>query len=277
MGDLLLCSSPLAAVPYYIEGISINIYSLEELCYYISQNTFLLDKEFISAELIRWIRDEIGMDDLAGRLTDILNKNGRLSDFTNELFKKCGYCSEEEMLQILSVIRDMEGKTDFERNKLRADRLMDNEKYLSCIYEYKRLLDMKDSQGQTPELLGDIWHNLGIAYARMFLFDEAVNCFERAYSLNQNPESSKARLFCYKCMEREIDYMKVAKEYGLDDEERTALDNEFAAGNQQIEVEKLRQQLEDIRAGGSDWQEYRSLVQTLIFQWKEQYRKISKM
>ena len=35
MGELILCSQQLAAMPYYIENVSLNVYSLDELCYYI--------------------------------------------------------------------------------------------------------------------------------------------------------------------------------------------------------------------------------------------------
>ena len=31
MGELLLCNEAIAAMPYYIEGVSINVYSIEEL------------------------------------------------------------------------------------------------------------------------------------------------------------------------------------------------------------------------------------------------------
>ena len=34
MGELILCSQQLAAMPYYIENVSLNVYSLDELCYY---------------------------------------------------------------------------------------------------------------------------------------------------------------------------------------------------------------------------------------------------
>ena len=37
MGELLLCGRELASVPYYIESISLNVYSLEEICYYLKE------------------------------------------------------------------------------------------------------------------------------------------------------------------------------------------------------------------------------------------------
>ena len=55
MGELLLCNEAIAAMPYYIEGVSINVYSIEELNYYIINNTYLLDDDFMSLELCTWI------------------------------------------------------------------------------------------------------------------------------------------------------------------------------------------------------------------------------
>ena len=51
MGELILCSQQLAAMPYYIENVSLNVYSLDELCYYIKNNTCLLDADFMDDEL----------------------------------------------------------------------------------------------------------------------------------------------------------------------------------------------------------------------------------
>ena len=58
MGKLILCEKPLAALPYYIENLSLNIYSAEELCYYIENNVYLLEQDFMDDELIEWIGKE---------------------------------------------------------------------------------------------------------------------------------------------------------------------------------------------------------------------------
>ena len=40
-------------------------------------------------------------------------------------------------------------------------------------------------------LEGNIWHNLGTAYAGLFLFEDAAFCYQKAYEKNQNPVSMK--------------------------------------------------------------------------------------
>ena len=60
MGELILCKQSIAANPYFIEDGALNIYSLEELSYYIVHNVYLLNTEFASKELCRWIGGELG-------------------------------------------------------------------------------------------------------------------------------------------------------------------------------------------------------------------------
>lgn len=64
MGELLLCNEAIAAMPYYIEGVSINVYSIEELNYYIINNTYLLDDDFMSLELCTWIENHAHLPSL---------------------------------------------------------------------------------------------------------------------------------------------------------------------------------------------------------------------
>ncbi|MDE6980006.1 MAG: hypothetical protein K2P60_01145, partial [Lachnospiraceae bacterium] len=61
MGELLLCSRELASIPYYIDAVSLNVYSLEEICYYLKHNKELVEPEFMDGELCEWIRQELKM------------------------------------------------------------------------------------------------------------------------------------------------------------------------------------------------------------------------
>ena len=57
----ILCQVKRAKVPYYIENISMNIYSIEELCYYMYHNIYLLDETIINEGLCFWLRDELNL------------------------------------------------------------------------------------------------------------------------------------------------------------------------------------------------------------------------
>ena len=65
MGELLLCHETIAALPYYIEETGINIYSMEELSYYISGNVYLLDHSFMCESLCTWVEKQMHRVELA--------------------------------------------------------------------------------------------------------------------------------------------------------------------------------------------------------------------
>lgn len=276
MGELLICHEPIASLPLYIEGIGQNIYSMEELCYYIMGNTYLIDLSFMSEELCTWVEKQMGLYKLAETLRDIMRSQGKLSDFVLAILEYSGYNSMQEMQEIIFTIRQMEEKSDFECNKIRADLLMEKEKYLGAIYEYKRLLDSEDVKEADATLLGNIWHNLGTAYARLFLFEEAAACYDKAYRHNQNEESLRECLMCYRCLHDEGGFMKKALENHMDDLEMQAVRNELSIASRNEKIVEFEEELERLarESMGQDKAKAKEAVNEIINGWKEEYRKI---
>lgn len=186
MGELLLCSQEIASVPYYIETISLHVYSLEELCYYLKHNIDLVEPSFMEEELCDWIRHELKMPALAEQLLKLMQEGKGLVEFIITLVGGCSYCTREEILAMQHALEAFENKSEVECRKIRADRLLEKKKYAASIQEYGRLLSCPDVTGL---LEGNIWHNLGTAYAGLFSFENAADCYEKAYEKNQNPAS----------------------------------------------------------------------------------------
>ena len=65
MSGYILCQTKKAQRPYFIENISMNIYSIEELCYYLYHNLYLADHTVFNEELCNWLRDELELVHLA--------------------------------------------------------------------------------------------------------------------------------------------------------------------------------------------------------------------
>ena len=59
MSGYILCQTERAEAPYFIENISMNIYSLEELCYYLDHNLYLIDQTILNEGLCNWIQEEL--------------------------------------------------------------------------------------------------------------------------------------------------------------------------------------------------------------------------
>lgn len=189
MGELLLCSQQIASVPYYIDTVSLNVYSLEEICYYLCNNTELLEPEFMDEELVEWIRTELKTEDLADRLHRLRTQKGTLLEFVKELLSACSYCSMEERLRVERELRAFENKSPTECRKIRTDRLLAAKKYQRCIIEYQSLLEDFSLKERGKEFEGSVLHNMGTAYAGLFLFEKAADCYHLAYEKNQDQRS----------------------------------------------------------------------------------------
>lgn len=266
MGTLILCSHPLAALPYYVERAGLNVYSLEELSYYIENNLYLLEQDFMSGELCDWIGEELGMNAAADALRGIRNKDGGLSEFVLYILSQSGYCDRDKRKQIADALRGMEQKSEYERIKMRADRHMENGSYISAVYEYRKLL--KQEEEKNPVLIGNVWHNLGTAYVRLFLFEEAGDCYKRAYEQNENPESMRECLYTCRCLHDEERFRQYAAEFGLDGESAYEIGRALTEASQSEAVRQGEAALRSLFTG-----ERNEEIQKQVEEWKDTYRK----
>lgn len=269
MGELILCNQALAVLPYYLEGASLNIYSLEELSYYIENNLYLLGTEFMSEELCNWLEKELGRKETAEKLHEISLRNGALAEFVQCILAESGYCSKEKQKQIADTLQEMGQRSEYECGKLRADRYMENHKYVNAIYEYRKLLMMEE---KNTVLTGDVWHNLGCAYARLFLFQEAAVCYKKAYELNENPESMRECLFACRCLSDKTEFQRRAAEYGLSESEISEISSRIHEASGMEEIREFEQQMNVLFENNRQQD-----IDAQIEEWKDIYRKNCKI
>ena len=80
MNGYILCQVKKAEKPFYIENISTNIYSIEELCYYLYNNLYLVDSSLISNQLCTWLEEELDLPKLAAKLKPFIGKEAGLEE-----------------------------------------------------------------------------------------------------------------------------------------------------------------------------------------------------
>lgn len=66
--------------PYYIKEVNKNIYSIEELSYYLYNYLYLIDDTFFSDTLIDYIENELKQTTIASGLKQIIAKKGELGE-----------------------------------------------------------------------------------------------------------------------------------------------------------------------------------------------------
>ena len=74
MGRVILCETQPAATSYIFPNTKIEVFSYEELCYYIYNNIALIAEEYIATPMFNWIAEDLGLSDLAESLRQIKEK-----------------------------------------------------------------------------------------------------------------------------------------------------------------------------------------------------------
>ncbi len=192
MSKLILCCFPCAKNPYYLENAKQNIYSIEELCYFLQDNIYLLDENIMTAEFCDWLETELKAVRLAGKLRGMMEDNRGFSAFCMQIIRDSGYFSKNEMQFLEMKLQKMDHQSSYENRKIKADQYMERKMYLLAISEYRSLLLHASKSQSDIRVSGDIWHNMGTAYARLFCFERAVSCYEKAYELSHRVDSLKA-------------------------------------------------------------------------------------
>lgn len=192
MAGVILSRSKYAEKPYYITNMSINIYSLEELCYYIYNNIYLIGTDLVDDGLISYIDNELEEPELAKQLQFLVSEEAGLSEIVMTILHYVDYYDNDEIEELKEIIDGLDKQNATERLKLRADNFLNSRRYDSAIRNYELIVYGRKDESLPVDFYGNVWHNMGIAYVRMFFFREAEVCFKTAYEINKNISSLKS-------------------------------------------------------------------------------------
>ena len=255
MSGYILCQIPRAVRPFHIENISTNIYSLEELCYYLYHNLYLVDRSIINESLCSWLEEELSLPRLAQKLRGHLGKFAELEDVLYPVFKEINYLSYEELRDLNGKLQKMDKESKRTHQKKKGDALLRNRMYVSAIQVYEELLkepefqETEDSGGPSDEdreMKARLLHNLGCAYSRLFQMEKAMECFEKVLMLTGRDEDLITYLLAYRSIRTPIEYESRLTELLVSDEIRRSIQQKLDGFARKPEPEVYVQHVDEL-------------------------------
>ena len=205
MSQIILGTGRYAGKPYFVEKFYINLYSVEELCYLLVEKAEMLDQEIMLRELVQWLDEECGLNQLAHALYSLLNQNGSTAAFAGIILEYVGLYPADVVLRTEEIIRDNEGLGPCERRKAKADYMLQNGRYYGALKQYYALLTQL---GETDRVLtAQVHHNMGVAYAKLFMFRQASERFREAFELDGAKESLALYLTSVRMYSKDKEYV----------------------------------------------------------------------
>ncbi|WP_022772907.1 hypothetical protein [Butyrivibrio sp. AE2015] len=179
MSKPILCIGTYAKTPFHIEKVGKNVYCIEELCYILVNNAFLLDEDSFGNDLFDWIEKECSLERLSDELRSMYMKKCSIASLAGTILDYVGYNSKKEVDRTEEILRANAGMDVYRKKMARADYLLKNNRYSMAFKEYEFLLNNTDELDKKTK--AKIEHNEGVMYARLFLFERAADMFLKAY------------------------------------------------------------------------------------------------
>ena len=187
-----VCVGNYAKTPYDIDELQISVFCMEELCYCMRENAFLLDMSIMNTALVDWIAQECGLSELAKELYPMVRKSGSLSVFVTIIMEYVGIFESDEIMRVEQALRAGSGLSNLEKRKRQVDYLVKKGKGCEAIRRYDELLkkcsEEFEGKGENPlkTVQAAILHNKGVALASMLEYGAAAECFYEAQEIEPN-------------------------------------------------------------------------------------------
>ncbi len=184
--EVLVCVGDYAREPYVLPKLGVRVYCMEELCYCLKENAFLLDGSVMNDELLDFIRKDCQLPGLAQALQPLARRQGALSDFVGRILTYVGLYGPDTVRQVEETLKAGSGLSDYEKLKMQTDHLAEQKRYEEALKSYDRLLTRirENQEMEVPALQAlqaDILHNKGVIHARQMLYGQAAELFYQAW------------------------------------------------------------------------------------------------
>lgn len=253
MGSIILCHKKKARQAYEISQVHRRIYTIEELCFYLCNHLYLIDYTIMNSRLCDWLEEELGLSELTEILRQSLNQNGSPEQFAMTILAHSSIYTTAELNQIQSVLNKLKNQKPIEKQKYKADNLLESGAVKQAILIYQSIVDDESDDSVDKKFYGRVYACLGSAYGRLFLYEEAAKMYEAAFQICEEEAMLKAYIYaCRQYMPRE-EYKRLLEKSQVYQSVEIRLQEEIAGIDQNMKF---------------------SLEEDTLEQWKEQYRRM---
>ena len=215
----------------YVIGAQTDIFSLEEMCYYIAEHADMLDQSFMREELADAM-EQMELFDLARDLRQLLHFQGSLHTFCRMILEEAAYVPEDKMAELMEILTENEALSPLGRKQKQADGLFAQKAYMQAITLYRELLREETEQENKAALLTQI----GKCMAQLFEYKLAAEQFMESYRLGRK-DALHLYLLCRRMQMTKEEFVRFITEHEAYYESALTVEQEYEKALQTAENE----------------------------------------
>ncbi len=274
MGRIILCEPRTAVVPYVFNNTMVEVYTYEELCYYIYNNMILLIPEHFRDKFTAWLETELHMDELAKKVRLRQKDEEPFVNILVTILSEGSYYTKKEIEQIKDKQDMLAMLSTDEKLKMQGDSFLTYQRLLKAISLYDEIL-RHENKIEDQRFLGDVYHNRGVALAKNMEITNAKLAFLKAYERNQRQASLESYIML-RLVENEDQELVKEEAYGLGlpEADTVRLINivEDAVDDSKATAIYKRYEKALFNRDKGDFEGYNQRVDMLLNEWKTEFR-----
>lgn len=275
MGRLIQCSSKLAKRPYHFHRTDTRVYSIEEVCYYMRKNIYIMQGEIFDLGFVVWLREELDMSETADKMEHMLKNHADLKDIVVTLCCSCDYYDESQINEMIRIMEETDHLPAREKLKIQADNELQCGHYERAVEIYTAILRDDDMLQANPIEYGPIYHNIGVSFGYLGEYNKAAESFLHAYEKNNREESFKSYLFALHLAGKDDAWKVAAERLDVPADQIIRLEAEYNEVRKRCSISPKVRKVKRLRylAGSGRLSEYYDKIKRNIQDWKEEYRR----
>lgn len=274
MARVVLCSGRRSKVPLRLHNVSSELYSAEEISYYLYHHAATAEDYIAEDSLADYYETELLLPAVAERLRVLKASEAGLKEYVTVLLGATRMYTEEEVEEYLQEVERLQELKFWQKQKAKADVYLEHRNFRDAMVLYENLL-RKRKENEMPEVAtGNVYHNLAICELHITGAGSAAGHFADAYEKNRSPESLRSYLIALRLAQRDNEYLSALENYEVPEYMRTEMDAmlfecmvEAGESPEHEELARIKKLFTEGRL-----KEYREATRELLEVFKQQYR-----
>ncbi len=274
MARVVLCAGRRSRVPLCLHNVSKELYSAEEICYYLYHHAATAEDYVTEDALAEFYASELNLPAVAERLRVLKVSEAGVKEYATVVFGATGMYTEDEIAEYLRELERLQELKGWQKQKAKADVYLEHRNYRDAMLRYEQLLRNR-KENEMPEVAtGNVYHNLAICELHISGAGSAVGHFAEAYEKNRSQESLRSYLMALRLAQKDNEYLTALEQREVSEYLRTEMDAQLFECMVEAAESPEYQELVRIKKLFSEGQlkEYREATRALLDEFKRQYR-----
>ena len=189
--------------PYYIKEADLNIYSIEELAFFIYEYSVLISHNFINKKLINYIGEVLDKNELAEELNNKFNtKKVSIIDFLGIILNKSNFYERKDIDIFYKNLYKLSNMNEDDYNEFAGDMLIKLNKIELAIKKYEKIASDNYKA----------MYKLAYCYGKIQLYEESAKTLRELFLKIHDKNVLKDYYYCLYIL-KETDKIYEFREY----------------------------------------------------------------